>query len=95
MTWRFRSTLLPLDQFDHYPQTQLQFPPTQVHYNEPPHDKTNKIPPITIPNHLLYLRPGYCLDDAVNRGHKQTDVHVMDFAKTFDKVPHRRLLYKG
>ena len=24
----------------------------------------------------------------------QTDVIIMDFAKTFDKVPHRRLLYK-
>ena len=27
-------------------------------------------------------------------GHKQTDVIVMDFAKAFDKVPHKRLLYK-
>ena len=25
---------------------------------------------------------------------KQTDVIIMDFAKAFDKVPHRRLLYK-
>ena len=34
------------------------------------------------------------LDRALNRGHKQTDVIIMDFAKAFDKVPHRRLLYK-
>ena len=34
------------------------------------------------------------LDGAVNRGHKQTDLIVMDFAKAFDKVPHRRLLHK-
>ena len=34
------------------------------------------------------------LDRAQNRGHKQTDIIVMDFAKAFDKVPHRRLLYK-
>ena len=34
------------------------------------------------------------LDDAANRGHKQTDIIVMDFAKAFDKVPHRRLLDK-
>lgn len=34
------------------------------------------------------------LDGSVNRGHKQTDVIIMDFAKAFDKVPHRRLLYK-
>ena len=26
-------------------------------------------------------------------GHRQTDVIVMDFAKAFDKVPHKRLLY--
>ena len=30
----------------------------------------------------------------MNRSHKQTDVLVMDFAKAFDKVPHKRLLYK-
>ena len=30
----------------------------------------------------------------MNRGHKQTDLIVMDFAKAFDKVPHRRLLHK-
>ena len=30
----------------------------------------------------------------MNRGHKQTDLIIMDFAKTFDKVPHRRLLHK-
>ena len=27
-------------------------------------------------------------------GHRQTDVIIMDFAKAFDKVPHKRLLYK-
>ena len=31
---------------------------------------------------------------AVNRGHKQTDLIIMDFAKAFEKVPHRRLLHK-
>ena len=30
----------------------------------------------------------------MKNGHKQTDVIVMDFAKAFDKVPHKRLLYK-
>ena len=34
------------------------------------------------------------LDGAVNRGHKQTDLIIMDFANAFDKVPHRRLLHK-
>ena len=34
------------------------------------------------------------LDRAVGRGHRQTDVIVMDFAKAFDKVAHKRLLYK-
>ena len=34
------------------------------------------------------------LDGAVNRGHKQTDLFIIDFAKAFDKVPHRRLLHK-
>ena len=34
------------------------------------------------------------LDRAVSRGHRQMDVIVMDFAKAFDKVPHKRLLYK-
>ena len=34
------------------------------------------------------------LDGALNRGHKQTDLIIMDFAKAFDKVPHRRLLHK-
>ena len=33
-------------------------------------------------------------DGAVNRGHKQTDLIIMDLAKAFDKVPHRRLLHK-
>ena len=31
---------------------------------------------------------------AVNRGHKQADLIIMDFAKAFDNVPHRRLLHK-
>ena len=34
------------------------------------------------------------LDGAINCGHKQTDLIIMDFAKAFDKVPHRRLLHK-
>ena len=34
------------------------------------------------------------LDGARDQGQKQTDVMIMDFAKAFDKVPHRRLLYK-
>ena len=34
------------------------------------------------------------LDRGNNKGHKQTDVIVMDFAKAFDKVPHKRLLHK-
>ena len=34
------------------------------------------------------------LDGARDRCQKQTDVIIMDFAKAFDKVPHRRLLYK-
>ena len=34
------------------------------------------------------------LDGAVNRGHKQTDLIIMDFTKAFDKVLHRRLLHK-
>ena len=34
------------------------------------------------------------LDGDVNRGHKQTDLIIMDFATAFDKVPHRRLLHK-
>ena len=34
------------------------------------------------------------LDGGRDRGQKQTDVIIMDFAKAFDKVPHRRLLYK-
>ena len=34
------------------------------------------------------------LDGAENRWHKQTDLIIMDFAKAFDKVPHRRLLHK-
>ena len=34
------------------------------------------------------------LDGAVNRGHKQTNLIIMDFAKAFDKVQCRRLLHK-
>ncbi|MES9904902.1 MAG: reverse transcriptase family protein [Sedimenticola sp.] len=34
------------------------------------------------------------LDRAHNKGHRQTDIIIMDFAKAFDKVPHRRLLHK-
>ena len=34
------------------------------------------------------------LDRAANRGHKQTDVIVTDFAMVFDKVPHKRLSFK-
>ena len=34
------------------------------------------------------------LDVAMNLGHKQTDLIIIDFAKAFDKVPHRRLLHK-
>ena len=34
------------------------------------------------------------LEGAVNRRHKQTDLIIMDFAKAFDKVSHRRLLHK-
>ena len=30
----------------------------------------------------------------MNHGHKQTDLIIMDFAKAFDKLPHRRLLHK-
>ena len=33
-------------------------------------------------------------DGAVNHGHKQTDLIIMDFAKAFDKVPYRKLLHK-
>ena len=34
------------------------------------------------------------LDCALNHNHRQTDVIIIDFAKAFDKVLHRRLLYK-
>ena len=34
------------------------------------------------------------LNVTVNRGHKQTDLIIMDFAKAIDKMPHRRLLHK-
>ena len=34
------------------------------------------------------------LDGAINRGHKQTDLIIMDFAKAFDKVTHRKLLHR-
>ena len=30
----------------------------------------------------------------MNRGHKQTDLIIMDFVKAFDKVPQRNLLHK-
>ena len=30
----------------------------------------------------------------MNRGNKQTGLNIMDFAKTIDKIPHRRLLHK-
>ena len=33
------------------------------------------------------------LNGAVNCGHKQTGFIIMDFAKAFEKVPHRRLLH--
>ena len=34
------------------------------------------------------------LDGAVNRGHKQTGLIIMNLAKGFDKVPHGRLFHK-
>ena len=34
------------------------------------------------------------LDGAMDRGHKQTGLVIMDFAKAFYKVPNRRLLHK-
>ena len=34
------------------------------------------------------------LDGAMNREHKQTVLIIIDFAKAFDKVPHRRRLHK-
>ena len=34
------------------------------------------------------------LDGAHNKGHKQTDFIIMDFAKAFHKRPHQRLAYK-
>ena len=34
------------------------------------------------------------LDGARDLGHKQTDVIIMDFANAFDKIPHKRVLYK-
>ena len=48
------------------------------------------------------MKPSWCivhdiisnLDCAMNRGHKQTDLIIMDLAKALDKVPHRRLLHK-
>ena len=40
------------------------------------------------------ISPCIKLDRAVNRGHKQTDLIIMDFAKAFDKVPHSRPLHK-
>ena len=35
------------------------------------------------------------LDGAHNIGHKQTDLIIMDFAKAFDKMPHRILAKKA
>ena len=29
----------------------------------------------------------------MNRGHKETDLIIMNFARAFDKVPHRRLFH--
>ena len=34
------------------------------------------------------------LDGAMNRGHKQTDLIIMDFANAYNNVPHGRLLHK-
>ena len=34
------------------------------------------------------------LEGAVNRGHNQTDLIIMDSAKALDKLPRRRLLHK-
>ena len=34
------------------------------------------------------------LDGEINRGYKQVDLIIMDLAKAFDKVAHRRLLHK-
>ena len=34
------------------------------------------------------------LISAMNRRHKQTYLIILNFAKAFDKVPHRRLLHK-
>ena len=31
------------------------------------------------------------MDRALNRGHRQTDMIITDFANAFGKVPHRRL----
>ena len=33
------------------------------------------------------------LDGVHNGGHKETDLMIMDFAKAFNKVPHRKLAY--
>ena len=35
------------------------------------------------------------LDGAMNRGHKQTDLIIMDFPKAFDKVPHMNSITPG
>ena len=34
------------------------------------------------------------VDSAHNRGHKPTDLIIIDFVKAFDKMPHRRLAYR-
>ena len=43
---------------------------------------------------LIHIRSKGEVDTIKNREHKQTDLIIMDFAKAFDKVPHRRLLHK-
>ena len=44
-------------------------------------------------SYLILSYPGVLISQ-LNRIHRQTDVIIMHFAKAFDKVPHRRLLYK-
>ena len=34
------------------------------------------------------------LDDAVNHGHRQTDLIIVDFAKVFDKLPQGTSYYR-
>ena len=49
----------------------------------------NLVGPVCAPHHQ---QPGWGCESWV--GHKQIDLIAMDFAKAFDKVPHRRLLHK-